>query len=113
MSEKSDIAKIEFIIELIDDINRIVNRHGGTIQTLDDYEGRHAIMMCLMQTGETLNKIESQLMREKLPIDLAYKMRNIIAHDYIGVNKKIIAQTIELDIPVLYKTLKELVQFLC
>jgi len=46
-----------------------------------------------------LNKINDKGIQEDLPIELAYKMRNIIAHNYIGVNKKVIAQTLQEDIP--------------
>lgn len=106
MSERSDMAKLEFVLELINDIGKITARHGGAGASMDDYEGRHALMMCLMQIGETLYKIESEKIHEKLPVDLAYKMRNIIAHDYIGVNRKIIIQTIETDIPELSLNIK-------
>lgn len=108
MSERSDIAKLDFVIELIDDIIRITERHGGINASINDFEGRHALMMCLMQIGETLNKIQSEKYLKKLPVDLAYKMRNIIAHDYIGVNNRVIIQTITSDIPVLAEKIKSL-----
>lgn len=112
MSERSDTAKLEFVIELITDIDRIIKRHDGIEQSLDDYEGRHALMMCLMQIGETLNKIQSENIQSRLPVDLAYKMRNVIAHDYIAINKKIIIQTIENDIPALADTIKTILKTL-
>jgi len=52
MSDKHDRVKLEFILELIHDIDKIIDRHGNIEKTLDDFEGHHAVMMCLMQIGE-------------------------------------------------------------
>jgi len=95
MSDKSDLARLEFILKLIDDIEFSINRHGGVSSALDDREGYHAIMMCCMQIGENLNKIENKLWADKLPVSMAYGMRNVIAHDYIGISLARVAVTIE------------------
>jgi uncharacterized protein with HEPN domain len=61
-----------------------------------------------MQLGETLNKIESQDLRAALPVDAAYGLRNIIAHDYLGISKEVIEDTINVDVPVLKAALEKL-----
>ena len=99
MSHKSDKARLEYLLKMISDIERICERHHGITHALEDNEGFHAITMCCFQIGEVMNKIEAPEIREKLPISLSYSMRNIIAHDYIGVDPRRIADTVEKDIP--------------
>ena len=65
MSKYSLVAKVEFIILMIDNINKIIDRHNGLIKALDDnIEARPAILMCLMQIGESLNKIDRDVLEE-------------------------------------------------
>ena len=102
MLAKADRARLEYLLKLIDDLNVITGRHGGIAETINDVEGCHAAMMCCLQLGETLNKLENILIRQQLPVSLAYSMRNIIAHDYLGINPDIIISTIKNDIPGLH-----------
>ncbi|MEI6704128.1 MAG: HepT-like ribonuclease domain-containing protein [Deltaproteobacteria bacterium] len=99
MSYRADRARLEYLLKLIDDLNVIVGRHGSVTAAIQDVEGFHAVMMCCLQLGETLNKLETPSLREKLPVSLAYSMRNIIAHDYLGINLDVIVATVENDIP--------------
>lgn len=101
MSKKSDLIKLEFILKLIEDIESIIKRHNGIENSLLDFEGQHAILMCLMQIGENLNAIKTEDLREVLPISLAYKMRNVIAHHYDGIDIAKIEITINENIPEL------------
>lgn len=110
MFSETTRAKLEFCLQLIYDIQIITDRHKSIDLALEDVEGRHALMMCIMQIGESLSKVKEKEAAEKLPVSLAYKMRNIIAHDYAGVNTKIVKATIESDIPDLKDTLVELLQ---
>ena len=45
-----------------------------------------------------------------MPVDLAYKMRNIITHDYSGVNKVVIEETVRNDFPCLYETIEKFLE---
>lgn len=110
MFDETTIAKLEFVKLMISDIETIVKRHGGSDAALDDIEGYHALLMCLQQIGESLSKIKNSIVKEKLPVDLTYKMRNIIAHDYSSIDKTIVASTIDKDIPSLKQTIIELLQ---
>jgi uncharacterized protein with HEPN domain len=110
MLPKGDIARLEFILKMIEDIDFISNRHNGIEEALKDTEGYHAVMMCIMQIGESLGKLENIEIREKLPSELAYGMRNIIAHDYIGLSSKVIISTIKKDLPVLIKEIKSILR---
>jgi uncharacterized protein with HEPN domain len=99
MSNRADRARLEYLLKLIDDLDVIVGRHNGVTAAIADVEGFHAVMMCCLQLGETLNKLENSTLREQLPVSLAYAMRNIIAHDYLGINPDVIVATVESDIP--------------
>ncbi len=99
MSNRADRARLEYLLKLIADLDVIVDRHSGVAGAIADVEGFHAVMMCCLQLGETLNKLESSILREQLPVSLAYAMRNIIAHDYLGINPDVIVATVENDIP--------------
>ena len=65
MSHKSDAVRLESILMYIEDINEIIRKHTGVEETLADKEGQYAVMMCLVQIGETLGRIESPDLRDK------------------------------------------------
>lgn len=39
MSKKSLNAKVDFMLEMCENIEEITNRHGGIVKTLEDFEG--------------------------------------------------------------------------
>ncbi|WP_324171370.1 DUF86 domain-containing protein [Sulfurimonas sp.] len=89
MSEKSLQAKIDFIVEMIENIEEIVKRHEGIVKTLEDFEGQMAVLMGLSQIGETLKKFDDKVVETydlKDDKDGAYYTRNYIVHDYEGVD---------------------------
>ena len=89
MSKQSMNAKLEFIIEMIENIEEIINRHNGIVKTLEDFEGQMAILMGISQIGETLKKFDDDFVRiHNLEDDRdgAYYTRNYIVHDYEGVD---------------------------
>ncbi|HIJ94505.1 MAG TPA: DUF86 domain-containing protein [Desulfuromonadales bacterium] len=106
MSE--DIARIKFVKKMIDSIGVIVNRHGGLSAALaDEEEAQKALLMCLQQIGESLNKIKDPGIRGAFdPDDIkgAYDVRMFIAHDYMGVNMAIIERILREKIPVIKET---------
>jgi uncharacterized protein with HEPN domain len=101
-------AKLLFIREKIEDVNRYRDRFGTVVELLDDRMGFDATLMCLLQIGETLHKLKDSPYRERLPIRGAYDVRNFIAHDYEGVNKAIIEDIIRRHLPALECTIEEL-----
>ncbi|HQO10515.1 MAG TPA: DUF86 domain-containing protein [Clostridiales bacterium] len=101
MSDSGDVARLESVLEYIDDISRIIERHENLDNALNDFEGQYAIMMCMQQIGDTLNKMENPEYIKVLPIRQAYGFRNILAHDYGSVNLNIAKDTIEKSVPEL------------
>ena len=86
----NDRPRLEFALHCIANIETVVERHGDVAVALaDEAEGRAAILMALMQIGETLNRLSSAVLKERLgeeDVRGAYNVRNVIAHDYEGVN---------------------------
>ncbi len=83
-------VRIETILKYIDDIEYIVANYGGVVNTLEDRIGKHSLLMCLMQIGENLNKLNSTNENIKKATQGSYAVRNFIAHDYEGINLDLI-----------------------
>jgi len=112
MSKKTDITRLLFILEKIDDIFNY-KEHSGSIEALlNSKMGFDATNMCIMQIGETLNKISKEIVANypQLPVKESYLTRNYIAHDYEGVNKQIIEMIIREQLPLLYKQIQKILK---
>ena len=92
MSRESDLKKLQFILEKIDDAISYKNSYKSIEELLNSKMGFDATNMCIMQVGETLNKLSEEFRTKYnyLPVKESYLTRNYIAHDYEGVNKYII-----------------------
>jgi len=104
MSKQSLQAKIEFIVEMVDNIDAIAKRHGGIVKALEDFEGQMALLMGLSQIGETLKKLDDATIEKydlKKDRDGAYYTRNYIVHDYEGVDMGLIENMIREYLPAL------------
>lgn len=112
MSNASLSAKIEFMLEMCDNIDKIVHRHGGVVKALKDYEGEMAILMGIAQIGETLKKIDDCIVEKynlKMEKEGAYYTRNYIVHDYEGVDIAFIETIVRTHLPLLQKKLEKVI----
>ncbi|MEK6658298.1 MAG: HepT-like ribonuclease domain-containing protein [Campylobacterota bacterium] len=104
MSKKSLNAKIDFMLEMCENIEEITKRHCGIVKTLEDFEGQMAVLMGLSQIGETLKKLDDEIV---VKYDLvkdkegAYYTRNYIVHDYEGVDLGFIENILRVYLPTL------------
>ena len=110
MYKKSDKAKIELAAKYISDIERIIERHGSPEDTIDDYEGEYAVMMCLTQMAEAVNKISDSAILENLDARGIISFRNRIVHDYEGRDRNIILYIIKNDIPELKNRINDYIK---
>lgn len=102
MQFMSDRKRIEFILEKIEDIETFISKFDTVYSLLNDKMGFDATLMCLLQIGETLNKLENEYdTLDKDDIKGAYNVRNFIAHDYEGVNKSLVENIVRTYIPKL------------
>ena len=111
MFEK-DRIKAEFILEMIDRIERIVERHGGVSLALKDFEGEMAILLGIAQIGETLAKLSDPFLERAGLLDEkrgAYLTRNYIVHDYEGVDRALVEQIVRTALPKMKSALKKVV----
>lgn len=98
----------EFVLQMIEEAEKVIQRHGSAYLALNDFEGKNAILFNLLQIGEKLNKIESEEYKCLLPIKEAYSIRNRITHDYDGIDLIIIEEILTLEFPILKKTINDL-----
>jgi uncharacterized protein with HEPN domain len=108
MSEKSDKAKLESVLDYIQDIDTIIKRHETIENALLDMEGQYALLMCIQQIGELVNKIESDKYISKIPVKDIVGFRNVVAHNYDGINFRIVENVLGNSIPDLKKLVEEL-----
>lgn len=105
MSFESITAKCEFVLRMIENIYTISERHNGIVAALsDEIEARPAILMALLQIGETINKLDIELLRNfglESEAKGAYDVRNFIAHDYLGVDLGLVESIIREYLPAL------------
>ena len=106
----SDKKKIEFVIEMIEDIETYLTRFDSVTALLDDKMGFNATLMSLMQIGETLRKLQGKYTElDNDDIKGAYDVRNFIAHDYEGIRKSIIESIIREHLPKLKNALEKII----
>jgi len=111
MSKISLSAKLDFIILMCENIEKIIQRHKGIVKALEDFEGQMAVLMAISQIGETLKKIPIEVIKKyNLQNDLegAYYTRNYIVHDYEGVDLALIENMIRIHIPNLKTIMKDI-----
>jgi uncharacterized protein with HEPN domain len=105
VSTDSIRAKAEFILKMLTNIQTIITRHKGIVAALsDEIEARPAILMAWLQIGETLNKIDPDVLAQfDLETDAkgSYDVRNFIAHDYMGVDLGLVEMITRNHLPIL------------
>lgn len=109
--KKSDRFMIKYMIELCDDIQYLKNRFGDSYEELlEDKAYQLAVSMVFVDLGESVNKISEKYQKEhpKIPWGQIVGMRNIFAHNYMGINFIELWETMENDIPELKISLEEL-----
>ena len=105
-------AKIAFLLERIEFIEKIVQRHSSITKALEDeIEARAAILMHFAQIGEELRKLDPKLLEQAELVEDAqgaYDTRNFIVHTYEGVNLALIEKIIRYKLPQLKEKLQRL-----
>ena len=110
MFNRYDKPILEFVLQMIDEIERVIERYGSANLALSDFEGKNQILFNLLQLGEKLNKIESLEIRELLPINETYSIRNRITHDYDGIDLEIVEDILNNEIPSLKQKIIDLLK---
>jgi uncharacterized protein with HEPN domain len=104
-------AKIEFLLKMIDEIEGYKTELGSIEAVLNNKMAFNATLMNLLQIGETLNKLDKNILKEHGLLEDAkgaYKTRNFIAHDYEGVNKAVVEDILRNYLPRLRQLLTKI-----
>lgn len=91
MFEKTIHARLESILAKIEDIEFIIDHHGGIVPALQDREGQPALLMLIEAIAEQVVKLEQLQSADRIgfkPETLRgiKATRNVIAHDYDGID---------------------------
>ncbi len=78
----------------------------------DDQKDFNASLLQLLHIGEQANRFseETKQINEDVPWQQIRAFRNIIAHDYIGVDKLIVFETIQVRLPQLKQQIEQIIR---
>lgn len=108
-----DVAVLKKILQHIESIIK----YCADCHTLRDFSSDtmrlEATVFNLMQIGELAKESlsdEAKAQIKTIPWQQIYGMRNRIVHGYSGVNMQIVWDTVSVDIPMLHKELKSIIE---
>lgn len=108
-----DVAVLKKILQHIESIIK----YCADCHTLRDFSSDtmrlEATVFNLMQIGELAKESLSDELKAQIrtiPWQQIYGMRNRIVHGYSGVNMQIVWDTVSVDIPMLHKELKSIIE---
>lgn len=102
--------RADHILESIEKINEYTKRLSEK-EFLNNDLVKDAVLYLFSVIGEAVVFIDNEtLKRYPYPWHLVRSFRNYIAHEYFGLNMKLVYQSIKQDIPVLEATVKELIK---
>lgn len=106
MMNSKDQMLLSKMMEYCDQIEQTVQRFGCDFSIYEaDFIYRNAYAMCIMQIGELVGKLSSDITEKysTIPWRGIKATRNIFAHAYGDVDLKVTWETIQRDIPELKK----------
>lgn len=111
MSETRDISVfIDDVFAAIDKIEKYVSGIKNKKELRDDNKAYDAVMMNFIVIGEAVKNIYEEV-REHRP-DIEWKeimaMRNILVHEYWGIDESVVWNTVTKDLPELKKVVTKI-----
>jgi uncharacterized protein with HEPN domain len=105
---------LESISEAIDRIIEYTSRYSSADEFNDDYRNFDATMMNFVVIGEMVEKLSEYFKRQNDSIEwIKIKgFRNIVAHDYFGIDAEEVWQIIKIKIPILKTEIDILLKFI-
>lgn len=101
-----------FLDHVLESINDIQNYTSGISKEkfLRDKKTQDAVVRRLEIIGEAIKKLPAAFIKKykKIAWRKAAGMRDVLIHEYFGVNVKIVWKTVEKDIPKLKSALKKI-----
>lgn len=107
MSKRSDKLLLEDILEAIDNIN-LYTRDFSQEQFLSDQKTKDAVVRNFEIIGEAANKLSEDFTKKNMSIDWkgVIGLRNILIHDYFGIDYNIVWNIRTIFLPMLKTNLE-------
>jgi uncharacterized protein with HEPN domain len=106
---KQDWLNCLAILEAIEKIERYVKPYRTAEEWMSDQKGFDACLMNFVVIGEMTTKMSAEFLEQNKGIEWhkIKAFRNIIAHDYFGIDYKEVFQIIQTKLPELQITLRQ------
>ena len=110
MLEERDKANIEEVFYAIEHIEKYLVNISSLQGLIDNTMVYDAVMMNFILIGEACKRLSIRFKTENPQIDWSgiNGYRNFIAHEYFGVDEKIVWRTIRIELPKLKKGLQDI-----
>ena len=111
MSNK-DKANLLAILDSSRKINLFVTDHNSGDSLFQDIESFDAVLLNFVVIGEAVNRLSEGLKKENkhIPWQQIKRFRNIVAHDYFGVDAEEVWEIISQHLPPLEHQIKEILE---
>lgn len=111
MSERRDVNLfIQDVFEAIDKINSYIYGLNNEVDLKKDKKSYDAIMLNFIIIGEAVKNIYDEV-KENHP-DVEWReimaMRNLLVHEYWGIDERVVWNTIKKDLPELKEIIKKI-----
>lgn len=106
----------DYVRDIYEEIQLVIAFTQG--MTYDDYlwdkKTQRAIEKCLGNMGEAAKRVPESIRKKhpEIPFKQMSQMREIVVHDYDGINYMIVWETVTKDIPPLEEKMHEMLQAL-
>lgn len=109
MPARSWKFRIEDILEALDDISRLTSEMSYNVFCADSKTIK-AVLYNLIVIGEAARSVPSEITSHHLEIPWREMgdMRNVVIHEYFGIDMEILWKTIQHELPPLSQLLREL-----
>ncbi len=107
---EQDIALIELMLQSIDRIFEYTEHIKNAGQFVNDYKSYDAAMMNFISLGESAGKLSESLKEKYKNIEWnkIYAFRNIVAHDYFGIDEYEVWEIIKIHLKKLKSDLEQI-----
>ncbi len=111
MSEK-DRANLLAILDSITKIHKFVSNHRDADSFYNDEKTFDAVLLNFVIIGESVSRLSDELKAStsNIPWKQIKRFRNLVAHDYFGVDAEEVWQIIKNHLPQLQKDVELLIQ---
>jgi uncharacterized protein with HEPN domain len=106
-----------YCLRILEAIGKIKLYSNGSKDPFDFFEANdqkdfNASLLQLLHIGEQANRLseETKQIYEAIPWQQIRAFRNIVAHDYIGVDKLIVFETIQVHLPQLVQQIGQMIR---